>query len=92
MAAVLKYLPSLKPLSVSDCTWTSPPVKLPFAICRQVCTVPMSGSVIYGDITRGGNCQTVGVEIAGGFNFFLLLGTPTKKNETGRMCGKYGGE
>jgi len=70
LPAILKYLPRLKSLSVSDCTWTAPSEKPPFAICRQGYTVPMSGSVICGDITRGGNCQTVGVEFAGGLHFF----------------------
>ena len=59
LPAVLKYFPGLKSLSVSDRTWTAPSVKPPIAIFRQGYTVPMSGSIIYGDIIRGGNCQTI---------------------------------
>jgi len=73
LPAVLKYIPSLKPLSVSDCAWTAPSVKLPFAICRQGYTVPMSGSDICGDITRGGDCQTVGSKLQVDLDCFVII-------------------
>jgi len=60
LLAILKYLQGLKSLSASDCTWTAPSVKPPFAICRQGYTVPLSGSVIYGVITRGGTNKVFG--------------------------------
>ena len=67
------HFPHYQSLSVSDCTWTAPSVKLPFAICRQGYTVPMSGSVIYGDITRGGNCQTVGSKWQADLHCFEII-------------------
>ena len=71
--AVLKYLPGLKSLSVSDCTWTALSVEPPFAICRQRYTLPMSGRDIYGDITRGGNCKTVGLKLQVDIQSFLHI-------------------
>jgi hypothetical protein len=73
LPAILKNLPGVKSLSVSDCTWTATSVKPPFAICREGYTVPMSGRVIYGDITRGGNCQTVGLKWQADLHCFLLI-------------------
>ena len=60
LPAILKYLPGLKPLSVTDCTWTAPSVKPPFPICRQGYTVPLSGGVMYGVMTRGGTNKVFG--------------------------------
>jgi len=73
LPAVQKKLPGLKPLSVSRSTWTAPSVEPPFAICRQRYTVPMSGSDIYGDRTRGGNCQNVGLKWQADLHCFLLI-------------------